>query len=161
MSAPAEQLQRPRLLPLNEKSLDEVLEIEQSIYQHPWSREIFLDCMRFGYSCWTLGWQQVDVYGIISISRVVQEAHIFNLCVRRELQRRGLGRTMLRHLLRLAATRGATTAILEVRPSNTAACALYHSMHFRQVGVRPRYYRDNAGREDALMLMRDLHDKAL
>ena len=29
---------------------------------------------------------------------------------------------------------------LEVRPSNTAALALYESLGFNQLGLRPRYY---------------------
>ena len=40
-----------------------------------------------------------------------------------------------------------TAMTLEVRPSNTAALALYHKFGFRSVGRRPHYYQDNG--EDA------------
>lgn len=157
MSAAADWLARPMLLPLTEDRLEQVLEIERASYTYPWPRQVFLDCMRYGYSCRTLGWQdQVDVYGIMSIADAIQEAHIFNLCVRPQRRRSGLGRAMLHHLIGLAAERGATTMLLEVRPSNAAAISLYRSMRFRQVGLRRQYYRARDGREDALMLVRRL-----
>lgn len=157
MSVATDWLTRPVLLPLGEHHLDQVLEIEQASYTYPWPREIFVNCMRHGYSCWALGcMESIDVYGIMSVSKAVQEAHVFNLCVRPSLLRRGLGRAMLYHLVELAEERGARTMLLEVRPSNTPALALYHSMRFKEVGRRPRYYRSCSGREDALLLLREL-----
>jgi ribosomal-protein-alanine N-acetyltransferase len=47
-------------------------------------------------------------------------------------------------------------AFLEVRPSNTAAARLYHSLGFEQVGVRRGYYQATVGREDAAVLRRVL-----
>ena len=47
-------------------------------------------------------------------------------------------------------------AFLEVRPSNTTAARLYHSMGFEQVGVRRGYYQAAVGREDAAVLRRVL-----
>jgi ribosomal-protein-alanine N-acetyltransferase len=42
---------------------------------------------------------------------------------------------------------------LEVRPSNTAAVALYESLGFNEIGMRPGYYKtENGEREDALMM---------
>jgi ribosomal-protein-alanine N-acetyltransferase len=45
---------------------------------------------------------------------------------------------------------GAQVAWLEVRPSNTPALNLYHSLGFKKMGRRPRYYTDT--QEDALLL---------
>jgi [ribosomal protein S18]-alanine N-acetyltransferase len=44
------------------------------------------------------------------------------------------------------------TLLLEVRPSNSAAIQLYHSVGFNEIGVRKNYYPAPQGREDALML---------
>jgi ribosomal protein S18 acetylase RimI-like enzyme len=43
-----------------------------------------------------------------------------------------------------------------VRPSNDAARALYQYGNFRLIGVRRGYYPAAHGREDALVLKRDL-----
>jgi ribosomal-protein-alanine N-acetyltransferase len=42
--------------------------------------------------------------------------------------------------------------MLEVRPSNVAAVALYEKMGFNEIGVRRNYYPAGEGREDALLL---------
>jgi ribosomal-protein-alanine N-acetyltransferase len=41
---------------------------------------------------------------------------------------------------------------LEVRPSNSAARALYARAGFREIGLRRGYYPAREGREDALVL---------
>ena len=51
---------------------------------------------------------------------------------------------------------GAGTLLLEVRPSNERALALYRHFGFSQIGVRRGYYPASLGREDALVLTRAL-----
>jgi ribosomal-protein-alanine N-acetyltransferase len=43
-----------------------------------------------------------------------------------------------------------------VRTSNTAAIALYHSSGFVDLALRRGYYPARGGREDALIMKRDL-----
>jgi len=62
----------------------------------------------------------------------------------------GIGQLLLEWLLIYASTEGAGAAvILEVRPSNVAALALYKQLGFVEVGRRKRYYGNG---EDALVL---------
>lgn len=140
---------------LTTADLDEVMAIETEIYDYPWTRGIFQDCMRVGYRCHVL--QQDDgikAYSVLSIG--VAEAHVLTLCVRPDSQRQGFGRMMMEHMLELAVQAGAETILLEVRPSNTAAIQLYHQLQFNEVGTRPDYYPSAEGREDALIMARSL-----
>jgi ribosomal-protein-alanine N-acetyltransferase len=140
---------------MSEDDLAEVIAIEREAYPFPWTEQIFRDCLRVGYSCWVLaGRDGVAGYGVMSVA--VGESHVLNLCVRPDLQRRGLGRFMLTHLLHLARKHHADTALLEVRPSNHSALNLYQAMGFNEVGVRRGYYPGDNGREDALILARSL-----
>ena len=149
------QVSELRLRPMSEDDLPLVTAIERDAYPFPWTAQIFRDCLRVGYSCWVADLQgQVEAYGVMSVS--VGECHILNLCVRPELQRQGIGRRMLAHLLYLARKHGAETALLEVRPSNRPAVALYEREGFGEVGVRRHYYPAANGREDALILAKDL-----
>lgn len=144
-----------RLRPMSEGDLPVVNGIEQDAYQFPWTEQIFRDCLRVGYSCWVADrYGDVEGYGVMSVS--AGECHILNLCVRPELQRQGVGRRMLVHLLDLARKHGAETALLEVRPSNHPAVALYLHAGFGEVGIRSQYYPAANGREDALILAKDL-----
>jgi ribosomal-protein-alanine N-acetyltransferase len=93
-------------------------------------------------------------YGVVMIG--VQEAHLLNLSVRREWQRRGLGRQLLEHFLEVALEAGARRMFLEVRPSNAAARALYAARGFQEIAVRRGYYPAAGGREDAILMGLDL-----
>ena len=56
-------------------------------------------------------------------------------------RRRGLGRTLMLALLNEARGRGATEVFLEVRADNPGARALYESLGFAEIAVRPKYYQ--------------------
>jgi [ribosomal protein S18]-alanine N-acetyltransferase len=128
-----------------------VVEIERGSYQFPWSEGIFRDCLRVGYVCRVvLSGEELIGYGIMSTG--AGEAHILNLCVRESYRCRGIGRTLLEHLLARAGTAGSSEAYLEVRPSNTAAIRLYQTLGFEPIGVRRGYYQALGGREDAAVL---------
>ena len=45
---------------------------------------------------------------------------------------------------------------LEVRPSNHVAYRLYEQLGFNEIGVRKDYYPAFSGREDALVLAKEL-----
>ena len=80
------------------------------------------------------------------------EAHLLNLSIAAEVQRRGHGARLLGHVIRVSRDYGARVLFLEVRPSNLAAQRLYAAQGFHQVGVRRGYYPAKDGREDALVL---------
>ncbi len=132
--------------------LDAVLSIERCAYPYPWTEVIFRDCLRVGYSCWIAECSEgVVAYTVLSIA--AGEAHLLNLCVDPSRQREGIGRRLLRHVLRLAREHGANTLFLEVRPSNDAAVSLYRDAGFVEVGTRRDYYPARGlKREDAMVL---------
>lgn len=143
------------LRPMREADLPGVVALEQAAYPHPWTEGIFLDCLRAGYCCWvaaaparTLG------YGVLSVA--ADECHLLNLCVHPEEQGRGLGHSLLGHLLAVGRSRAAERVFLEVRMSNVRAIGLYRSAGFTSIGVRRGYYPKGAGREDALVMTKAL-----
>lgn len=142
---------------LRESDLNAVMAIELRGYPFPWTRGIFIDCLRAGYPGLAMERDGLLVgYGVLSIA--VDEAHVLNICIDPLAQSRGLGRQLLRALVQLAADRGAQRVFLEVRPSNTPALALYHSEGFNEIGRRPRYYPAAQGREDAVVMAIELVD---
>lgn len=87
--------------------------------------------------------------GFVAAQLATDEAEILDLAVANAVRRQGVGRRLLEEVLRYLAARGAVRVLLEVRPSNMGALALYERMGFVQVGRRPRYYKDG---EDALLM---------
>jgi ribosomal-protein-alanine N-acetyltransferase len=135
--------------------LPDVLRNERQGYTHPWTEGIFRDCLRNGQECWLLMCSDQNVgHGILSVA--AGESHLLNVCVHPDFQGHGFGRILVEHLLERARTGEASTIFLEVRPSNVAACELYDKLGFNEVGIRENYYPSNVGREDALVLAKEL-----
>lgn len=143
--------------PMTEDDVDAVLNIEFSAFSHPWTKGIFLDCVRSGYECWLMfrGVQQVG-HGVLSAAG--DESHLLNLTVKPENQGHGLGLKLLEHLMGRAKCRGAETTFLEVRVSNSTAVRLYERFGYNEIGRRKNYYPAAGGREDALVMAYSLLD---
>ena len=141
----------PILASMRDADLAEVMAIENAIYSHPWTRGNFADSLVAGYECRT--WRMQDeLLGYFVLMVAAGEAHLLNLSVAPEHQRKGHGATLLREASAIARARGARGIFLEVRPSNAGAQALYTRFGFRRIAVRRGYYPAHSGREDALVL---------
>jgi len=130
---------RPDIYVMTKSDLSAVLLIENQIYPFPWSEGIFNDCLRAGYHGFLLK-QQEQILGYAMISVAVQECHILNICIKKEMQGKGLGRYLLEFLLEEAKELDAKSVFLEVRASNQGAMQLYQSMGFNELGIRKNYY---------------------
>ena len=140
-----------RIRPMQLTDVRAVMDIELAEYPFPWTARIFSDCVRIGYSCRIAELEGEPAgYGIMSSG--AGEAHILNVCVAGRFQRRGLGRTLMLHMIDEAEQQGVETVFLEVRESNPVALRLYESLGFNQVGTRKDYYPAEGGREDAIIL---------
>ena len=96
------------------------------------------------------------VCGFIIFSRVLDEVCIHNLAVHPERQSEGIGRGLVVAALELVKQQGAGRCLLEVRESNSAARRLYEALSFQLDGIRKNYYPAPGGREDALLMSRQL-----
>ncbi|MGZ8202192.1 MAG: ribosomal protein S18-alanine N-acetyltransferase [Burkholderiales bacterium] len=134
-----------------EADLDRIMAIETEVHAHPWTQGNFDDSIEAGYHCWVAEHDsQIVAYGVLSIA--ADEAHLLNLSVAAPWQRRGIGSDLTAFLVKLARDYGAERAFLEVRPSNTAARALYARSGFSEIGRRRDYYPAQEGREDAVVM---------
>ena len=144
---------------MTHNDLTMVSDIERRSYEFPWSHGVFRDCLLAGYKCIVLLREdQVAGYGILSIA--AGEAHILNLCVDPEFRSMGYGERLLDNLLSQARASAVQEVLLEVRPSNRTALALYRKKGFYQVANRPAYYQSHEGREDAAVLSKKLVARA-
>jgi len=147
------------VLPMGPSDLDEVLAIELRVCSFPWGRINFADSLACGYSCWVCRAGSVLV-GYCVVMLAVDDAHLLTIGVAESQQRKGFGARLLRHAMAVGLAGGATTLLLEVRPSNSKALAMYRHFGFAQIGVRRAYYPAEGGREDALVLTHGLTEVA-
>jgi len=146
---------RIEMLTMRPADLDAVLAIEYRVCAFPWSRANFIDSMASNYSCWVC---RVDgkAAGYFVLMLAVDDAHLLTIAVAESQQRHGLGARLLRQAMSVGRAGRATTLLLEVRPSNAKALAMYRHFGFAQIGVRRGYYPAEGGREDALVLTHPL-----
>ena len=139
------------LRPMREDDLDAIMQIEPTIYSHPWTRGNFSDSLNSGYSAWVLE-SDDKMIGYALMMRVLDEAHLLNLSIVKTQQKQGLGRYLLEHMIEKAKQFQATNMFLEVRPSNVSAITLYENMGFCEMALRRGYYPAKEGREDAVLM---------
>ncbi|MBM3211519.1 ribosomal-protein-alanine N-acetyltransferase [Candidatus Poribacteria bacterium] len=131
--------------------LDEVMAIEMESFNLPWSRGLFeREMANKENSYFLVARNRNEVVGYVGFWMIGDEAHIVNIAVRSDYQRRHVGSVLLASALNLAERLGAEKATLEVRVSNLPAQKLYTKFGFEMVAIRRNFYSDN--NEDAYVM---------
>jgi [ribosomal protein S18]-alanine N-acetyltransferase len=136
---------------MQEADLDAVMQIEPTIYSHPWTRGNFNDSLKSRHDAWVLT-QQDKVVGYALMMIVLDEAHLLNISIAKPHQQQGLGRMLLTHMIDRARALNTLNMFLEVRASNIAAITLYEDVGFVEMSIRRGYYPALKGREDAVLM---------
>lgn len=142
--------------PMRRRHLPDVMKIEEVSYPKPWSRNVFLselELARKGERYYLVARSAGTVVGYAGLMFVTDDAHVTNIAVAADHQRRRVATRLLAELAWEAIVRGSDALTLEVRVSNTGAQSLYRNFGFVPAGVRQRYYENT---EDAIVMW--LHD---
>ena len=133
--------------------ITDVLPIEENLFgAEKWSPAMFWNelAQRHHY---LVALDDDEVVGYAGLSVVDKdESWVQNIAVRRDVQKRGVGRALLEALLAEAARRGVHRTLLEVAVDNAPAQRLYATYDFEPVGIRRGYYQPS--NTDALVMMR-------
>ncbi len=144
--------------PLAEDDLGEIMNIERMSFSAPWSPVMFKQDLSFPIArCLAArvkGAEGKELAGYIICWFVVDEVHVTNIAVRKDLRNRGIAARLVEEALYLARNDRMRYCTLEVRKSNEAAKGLYRRLGFETRGIRPKYYSDN--KEDALIMWLEL-----
>jgi ribosomal-protein-alanine N-acetyltransferase len=138
---------------MEEKDLPAVLAIEHLSFPNPWHESTFRGEIQHRPISFpmvivheTLG----RVIGYIVYWAVGDEVQINNIAVHPEFRGMGIGERVMRQVIEEVKFRGARLITLEVRPTNSAAMALYKKLGFKMMGIRKGYY--TMPPEDAIVL---------
>lgn len=117
-----------------------VAQIEQEIFSQPWSEQGFADSLFQENTCYLVADADGCIAGYCGYLRVLDEADITNVAVKKQFRKQGAGMALLTRLLEEGEKSGVTAFTLEVRESNTAALELYRKLGFESVGIRKGFY---------------------
>jgi len=140
---------------MTDADLDAVAAAESRIYAFPWTRGNFADSLAAGHGAW-LALENGEMVGYAVTMPAPEETHLLNISVLPERWRGGTGSALLAMLFDLARQGGAGRMLLEVRAGNVAALAFYRHHGFVEIGRRRGYYPAHEGREDAIVMAREL-----
>jgi ribosomal-protein-alanine N-acetyltransferase len=134
--------------------IEEVLPIEADLFgPEKWSAGMFWNELASGHHYLAAVDDDGAVLGYAGLAARPGEAWVQNFAVRRDAQRRGIGRALLEKLLAKADRVGARSVLLEVAVDNAPAQKLYAAYGFEPVGVRRGYYQPS--NTDALVMRLD------
>jgi len=136
--------------------LPRILEIETEAYGVPWSlasMQALIGQNGIRFLVAESPGAEGGILGYAVLRSAADEGELANLAVAPEARGKGIGGSLLDHLIRAAWASRIAAIFLEVRSSNEPALSLYRSRGFRQVGVREQYY--DRPREDAWVLRLD------
>ncbi|MEU8255776.1 ribosomal protein S18-alanine N-acetyltransferase [Micromonospora inaquosa] len=144
-----------RLEPFRWWHIGDVLPIEADLFgAEQWTPAMFWSELANGHHYRVAVDPDGSVLGYAGLAGVPpDEVWVQNIAVRRDAQRRGVGRALLEELLAEAVRREARSTLLEVAVDNAAAQRLYATYGFEPIGVRRGYYQPS--NTDALVMRRD------
>ena len=127
--------------------LDALMAIETSTFTtDAWSRESMRAELADRHGYYLVAFppgqpDRVDAYAGLRAPQRSPQADIQTIAVTEGARRQGLGRVLMLRMIEEARDRGASELFLEVRADNPGAQALYESLGFEQIAVRPHYYQ--------------------
>lgn len=159
-------------MPMQASDLDQVLSIENISHIHPWTRGNFSDSLSAGHWAYcirpVLGssesragsyLDQSALWAYCILYPAVDELHLLNITVDPKLRKLGLGARIMSAIEGVAFEQNMARVILEVRPSNIPALALYKKLGYEQIGMRKNYYPASdvdGNREDAIVMAKSI-----
>ena len=128
------------------EDMEEVVNIENSSFDDPWSRELFLNDLYSDHADFLVYEKGGKVVGFIVCYVVMDEVEIANIAVSPICRRENIGRQLLDKII---SSHPGCTFYLEVLHTNSGAIAFYKNFGFEIVGLRKNYYGKD---KDAILM---------
>lgn len=135
---------------MEERDLEQVVQIENEVFSTPWKADDFQDGMKEANNGYFVIEEDGLILGYCGYWGIVGEGNIYNVAIRPEYRGKNLGFKMLSDMLAVGYGRGISDYTLEVRSSNQAAIRLYEKLGFERAGIRKDFYTSPT--EDAVIM---------
>lgn len=137
------------ITPAGAQDIGVLAALEKECFSEPWQESALLDAMaNDSYICLKAVCAGT-IAGYALFQNICAEGYVCSIAVFAEMRQKGIGRALLRAMKEYT-DKNLQFLTLEVRPSNTAATALYDSEGFLPAGRRKNFYRKPT--EDALLM---------
>lgn len=137
--------------------LQQIMVLEHQLFEYPFTQEAYefeLGLNQFSHYIKLALEDELIGYGGIQV--VFEDAHLMTIGIKKQYQRQGLGRVLLKQLIQMALQLDATRMVLEVNVKNHNAYKLYESLGFKKTRVRHQYYGPDNAYEMVLTLKEEI-----
>jgi [ribosomal protein S18]-alanine N-acetyltransferase len=132
------------------RDMPEVLRAEQDSFDHAWTEDDFLRCLRQRNCIGMVAEHEDRVVGFMIYELHKTKLHVLNFAVGPAWRRVGVGTQMVTKLVGKLSSHRRTKITLAVRESNLAAQLFFRSQAFQATRVLRGYYEDSG--EDAYLM---------
>lgn len=129
------------------EDIEQVLALESALIQKTSYEKIAASIESQTLSYYVLK-KSKSVVGFYEVSIISPEAELYDIAISERLQRKGLSKLLMEHLISLCREKAVSTIFLEVNSINTKAISLYKKFGFVPYATRKNYYGDN----DAILM---------
>lgn len=150
MSRPTKQAVCVHIRWMIRRDMPEVLEIEGSAFEFPWSEDDFIRCLRQRNCIGMVAEYDERVVGLMIYELHKNQLHILNFAVHSDFRRRGIGGQMIGKLIGKLSYQRRNRILLEVRETNLQAQLFFRDSGFKAVSVLRDFYDDTP--EDAYVM---------
>ncbi len=132
------------------RDMPEVLEIETSSFEFPWTEEDFIRCLRQRNCIGMVAEHDERVVGFMIYELHKNQLHILNFAVHAKIRRHGVGQQMVDKLISKLSHQRRNKILLEVRETNLSAQLFFRRQGFRAISLLRDFYDDTT--EDAYLM---------
>lgn len=126
---------------MSEREVPQVLSLEQMTFAEPWSERDLTKAAVDSLYYYAVCMDGERMCGYAGMLFSYEEGQITNVAVMPDMRHHGIGKMLVKELIRIASEHGMKTVTLEVRESNLTAIHLYETCGFQSLGIRPNFYR--------------------
>lgn len=138
-----------KVLPMTKNDLESIKDILNIDFDDFWNYNTLYSELENENSKYIVCKFNDNIIGFAGIKQLLDETHITNIVVKKDLRKMGIGSILLEKLIEMAKTSNSTLITLEVNCKNAAAYQLYLKNNFKVVGFRKKYYNNT---DDAIIM---------
>lgn len=119
-------------------------ELDKTAFSDYWNADTFLDELGVDTRRYIGMYVDETLVGYIGLNIIIDECDIIRIAIHKDFQGRGYSKILFRNALDYLKSISVKKIMLEVSNINTTAIALYESIGFKKIFVRPNYYHDGS-----------------
>ena len=104
-----------------------------------WEKELRKEYV-YAFACF----RNHEIVGVCVFQKIFCNAELTYLSIHPTFKRKGLGKKLLKEILKQCKRFAIEKILLEVSEKNLVALNFYHSFGFETIGIRKKYYKDGS-----------------